>query len=634
MLQAANQRLPSCCFTRIRAYIKTGWLSALLLMPLISVAEELTGPFRMEAVVDNPPAPEIGKAVSLFTFFDTNGKASQLDNDPGIIATVIAVRDTTCPVSQKYGPATARMEQAFAARGVRFLYLNLNPNDAISDMRREIERFGFTGRYIVDRNQQIGVLLDVRSTADVFVLDGQLRLAYRGAIDDQYGIGFARETASRHYLKDALQAVLAGSQPAIASTLAPGCFLKPGLPSKAGSDLVWYRDIESIVQTHCQECHRPGEIGPFPLLSYTDVAGRKEMIRFVLQNRIMPPWFAAPGSGPWTNNLQLSDTDRAVLLSWIDAGAPAGNPQDGPPPRQWINGWRNGEPDAVLQIPEPIHLPAEGVIEYFYATIKTDFDEDKWIQGFEVRTNVPRSAHHILMFLDRPETDDSELFEEEGMASDVQMPGGWALDGFFAGTIVGAGGIRYPDGMAKRLPKGAQLRVQLHYTASGVAAVDQPVIGLKFADEPPRQEIRTLAASKFMFSIPAHAPNHAIKASYKLEEDGIIIGYLPHMHLRGKAFRYVLERPDGSRKTLLEVPRYDPNWQLLYQLESPLVIENGSVLHATGWYDNSADNPANPNPNHSVGFGLQVWDEMMIGYFDWVTANPDHRAAKSASILP
>ncbi len=581
------------------------------------------GPFRVEPLVQSAPGQDIGQPLIDFPFTDINGSAGRLSDVLAAAATVIVARDTGCPVSQKYAPGIGRLQAQYSSQGVEFLYLNLNPRDSLQAMRADHAQFGSSGRYIADRDHRIGTMLGVRSTGEVFVLDSKGRLVFRGAIDDQYGIGYTRVSAGRTYLRDALNALLAGRLPEVSATTAPGCYLNPGHDEKIMGELSWYRDIERIVQDRCQACHRPGEIGPFSLLSYEDIAARKEIVRFVLKNRIMPPWFASPESGPWLNKLRLSEDERSRLLAWIDQGMQKGKPEDGPEPRQWVKGWRIGKPDAILKLPEPVELPAEGVIPYQYAIVPTDFGEDKWVTGFEVRTRVPRSAHHILVFL-RPAADSMEAVfgREEGSAWDYPTRGGQALHGFFAGSIVGAGGTRFPAGVAKRLPKGASLDVQLHYTASGVAATDQPEIGLLFADEPPQQELKTLAASSTFFRIPAHSSSHVVKAQHRFLDNGMISGFLPHMHLRGKAFRYELEDTDGNRKILLDVPRYDPNWQLLYQLTTPIEVRSGSVLHATAWFDNSAANPANPDPDKTVFFGDQVWDEMMIGYFDWIARKP------------
>lgn len=436
------------------------------------------------------------------------------------------------------------------------------------------------------------------------MLSSTRELLYRGAIDDQYGIGYARAAPLHHYLRDAVESLLVGELPGIAATTAPGCFVDLSPRAVATTGLTYYKDIAAIVQNNCQHCHRPGESGPFPLMSYEDVAHRRETIRFVLQNRVMPPWFAAPGTGPWKNDRRLTDTDRETLLAWINDGAPAGDLQDAPAQRQWPAGWRIGKPDIVFEVPEPINIPAQGTMPYQFAVIRTDFEDTRWVRGLELRSNTPELVHHILVFRVPRDFDMDQRFEV-------------LSGGYFAVLAPGTGPLLYPDTMAKRLPRNYDLLFQIHYQPNGTPGLDQPRLGLKFAEQPPLYEIRSSAATSRAFVIPPGATSHKVVARSKLREDARLISFAPHMHVRGKAFQYELQHADGNRETVLRVPRYDFNWQLVYELETPLSASAGSEIIATGWFDNSRENPLNPDPDAVVRFGLQAYDEMMIGYYDW-----------------
>jgi hypothetical protein len=367
--------------------------------------------------------------------------------------------------------------------------------------------------------------------------------------------------------------------------------------------------VSRIVQRNCQECHRPGEAGPFPLLTRGDLESNAEMIRYVVEARTMPPWFAGEGSVAMHSDRSLSQGDREDLLAWIDAGMPKGDASDAPIDRKWTDGWRLGTPDQVVEVPKTFKVKADGWMPYVYWRVDAGIDRDRWIRGFEVRVDQPQVVHHVLVFCEYPQ--DHPRYRDRPRVRN-------GLSGYFAAMVPGQGHLAYPDGTAKFLPKGSKLRFQVHYTPNGEACEDRPRVGLFFNDGPPARELRSRAAFDVRFKIPPGASNHAVHAAVTFRRPGHIHALMPHMHVRGKAFRYELELPGGEKRLLLDVPRYDFNWQLAYRLREPLLVPAGARLRATAWFDNSAANPANPDPTKTVHFGEQTWDEMMIGYFDWV----------------
>jgi mono/diheme cytochrome c family protein len=392
---------------------------------------------------------------------------------------------------------------------------------------------------------------------------------------------------------------------AVPATSAEGCLVAPPPDATPATGPVTYHArISRLVQQNCQTCHRTGGVAPFALERYEEVRAYAPMIRFVVESGRMPPWFAHPEGGTGANDRSLSERDRRDLFAWIDAGMPEGNPRAAPLALRWAEGWNIGEPDAVIPILEPFDIPAEGVVEYQYMYVKTDFPEDRWVQALEIRPTAPQVTHHVLVFVEAPDAE--------------RRQGGIA--GFFAGYAPGNNGVIFPKGMAKRLPAGAWLKFQLHYTTNGVAATDRSALALIFADEPPEREVRTRSAYDHEFVIPPGAPRHEVAGEHSFRDDGYILELFPHMHNRGAAFRYELVHEDGRVEHLLEVPRYDFNWQLAYKPDRPIFAPAGSSLRAIGWFDNSAANPANPDPAAEVRFGEQTWEEMMIGYFDWVPA--------------
>jgi FAD/FMN-containing dehydrogenase len=398
-------------------------------------------------------------------------------------------------------------------------------------------------------------------------------------------------------------------------TVVAGCTVQPGTggmepsPMAAADGVTFHNRVAGILQENCQACHRADGGAPFALEEYEEVFAMREMVRNAVQSRRMPPWFADPAVGHWSNDASLPQADLRDLLAWIEAGAPAGDPRDAPAPKTWPVGWNIGEPDYVVRIPEPIKVPATGRFPYQNVEVKTSFTEDRWVQGMQIRPTAPAVVHHVLVFIDEPPAPGERPRQQN------------ALEGFYAAYGPGGFGIVYPDGMAKRLPAGATLRFQLHYEPLGEELIDRTEFGFVFADSPPAKIIDTGAAAEPRFVIPAGHPNYPVSAEYHFDEPLELLGFVPHMHIRGKAFRYELIHPDGREEVLLNVPTYNFHWQLEYLLETPLKVAAGSRLRATGWFDNSPENPHNPDATRDVPFGPQTDDEMMIGYFHFLRDN-------------
>jgi hypothetical protein len=558
----------------------------------------------------------IGRRVEDLSFVDLDGKAGRLSDWRDRKAVVICLTSTTCPVARKYGPTLVRLAVEFQGRGVEFLAVNVSESEVERAMREALaaaRAAGYRGRYVADRGQKLGKALGARSTTEVFVLDRARTLVYRGAVDDQFGLGYAIESPRANYLRNALEAVLNDDRPAVEATTAPGCVLELGdRPASSAAPITYHNRISRIVQNNCAECHRAGEPAPFTLTSYADVKDHGAMIKKVVGKNIMPPWFGRSEVSAFHNDRSLSLSDKADLVGWIESGAPEGDPADAPVARRWATGWRIGQPDMIAQVPQAQNVPASGTIPYRYASVKTNLEEDRWVQAMEIRPSAPQVVHHILVFVELPRTDPRR-------AQFRGHRGG--TNGYFAGMVPGQGHIVFPEGTSKLLPKGATLVFQIHYTTNGQAAQDRPRIGFKFAKGKPEHEVVTAATSNRFFEIPAGADDHAIAASHTFFQPVRLLSVNPHAHVRGKAFKYELIRPDGTSQVLLDVPHYDFNWQLEYQFTTPVDVPAGSRLLVTGWYDNSRANPANPDPTKAIRWGDQTWEEMMIGYFTGYVVN-------------
>ena len=566
-------------------------------------------------------APEIGRAersrlgeiIVDHEFLRIDGSRSKLSEYAQGQALAIFIRDTTCPIGKKQGPSIARIEAELTQQGLRVLFLNPVVSDDVAVMKSEKALFGFQGAYIDGRDRVMARDLVATSSAEVFLLDAERRLLYRGAIDDQYGLGYVNNKPKVRYLIDAVAAYSKGEKVAIPATTAPGCYIDlreevAATTNDSKTALTYHRDISPIFQKSCQNCHREGENGPYNFVTYKDAIGHKGMIHHMVETRKMPPWFASDDvGGPWRDDLRLAKEDREAILKWIDDGCVEGDPADGPEPLPFVEGWKIGEPDAVVQVSQKIRVPAEGVVQYQYPVVQTDFGEDKWLRKIELRNDHPEVLHHILVF----------LYTDKYQDTDPRYLGRLALQGYFAILSPGVAPIEYPGDRAKLLPKSSRLLFQIHYNAVGREVFDQPKLGFVFADGPPKHAIECSAASSQDFIIPAGAGNHPVSGEFLLPQKSRLFGWLPHMHEIGKSFAMDLIYPDGRVEPVLRVPEFDFNWQMAYRLQTPVDVPAGTRVRATGWYDNSPSNPA-AQPDAPVYFGLQTTNEMMIGYFEWM----------------
>ena len=583
-------------------------------------------PPRYEPGTESPrQAPEIlrgadhgvGRMVADFSFTDLEGRARRLSDIAGREGVVIALTSPSCPIAKRYLPSLAELDREYSAKGIGLLLIAPTATDTAEQLRAALRSASIDAPCAPDPLGTLSKTLGARSTTDVFVIDQRRTLVYRGALDDQYGLGYSLEAPRHRYVASAVDALLGGRRPAIAATEAPGCVLdlarSPIVPVSGA--VTYHNRISRLLQAHCQECHRAGGVAPFALGTYDEVVGKAGMIRRMVERGVMPPWFAAPpekgAHSGWLNDRSLPEQDRVDLLAWLNSDRPAGDSNEAPVPRQWPGEWAIGEPDAIYQIPNPIDVKATGVMAYQNVDVDTGLTEDRWVRALQVRPTAREVVHHVLVFA---RTGKGRRGEDDG------------INGFFAAYVPGNDHVIYPDGFAKLLPAGARLHFQIHYTPNGTAARDQVRLGVSFLKQRPEHVVQTAGIAATRLNIPAGAEHHPESASIPVPREVRLLGLFPHMHVRGKAFRYEVILPDGTARTLLEVPRYDFNWQLGYRFAAPPLIPAGSKVRATGWYDNSAQNPANPDPTKNVRWGPQTYDEMMIGYVEYFLPGAGEKA--------
>jgi len=374
----------------------------------------------------------------------------------------------------------------------------------------------------------------------------------------------------------------------------------------------FHRDVNPILASRCQSCHRTGEAAPMPLMTYKQVRPWAKAIReAVIANR-MPPWHADSSVMKYANDLSLTETQRRVLVEWVDGGCVEGDASTAPKPADFTEGWRISRPDVTFTLPEAVRVPASGVLEYQYFVVDTGFTEDKWVEMAEVRPSARTVVHHAIVSVRAP--DDH----------------GWWGGQFLAGYAPGAAPQIWKSGVARLIPARAQLIFQMHYTTNGKAQEDRTQVGLVFARTAPRERVLAMRAVNTWFTIPPREPNHRVDAAVTVHDEMKLAAVRPHMHLRGKSFEVRAVFPDGGSRVVLRVPKYDFHWQPYYYLETPLILPAGTRLECKAVFDNSANKPGNPNADEAVRWGDQSWEEMMIGWFDVLVPAGKQRPLSSA----
>jgi hypothetical protein len=397
--------------------------------------------------------------------------------------------------------------------------------------------------------------------------------------------------------------------------------------------VTFYKDVLPVLQKNCQTCHRPGEMAPASFLTYESTRPWAKAMKTAVLTKKMPPWFADPHYGKFANDRTMAESDIHTLVSWVDAGAPEGDAKDAPKALKWTQGWRIGQPDAVITMPIEYHIPASGTIDYQYIVVPTGFTEDKYVQMVEARPGNTKLVHHIIAFVREPgnpwmkdakpgvpyapkEPELSPEDQKKQEEAEANMPGipfpGDFLVGYAPGTIPEV----MKPGQAKLIKAGSDLVLQMHYTANGTAGTDISRVGLVFSKTPPSVRVLTINTANVTFSIPPGAPDTQVNAKMTLQQDATLVNFLPHMHFRGSSFEYRATYPNGEKEVLLRVPHYDFNWQLTYDLAREKKLPKGTVIEAEAHFDNSTNNRFNPDPTKEVHYGEQTWEEMMIGFFN------------------
>lgn len=543
-----------------------------------------------------------GDRIDNFRLLDQDGASHELYYLSDARAVVLMVQGNGCPIVRETLPVLREIRDRYRARGVEFLLLNANRQDGRDALAREATEFGIDFPILSDDLQLIGEALGVERTAEVFVIDPKTwRLVYRGAVDDRLAYGRQKPTATQHHLVDALDALLAGRPVVVPETAAAGCLIHfPERARNAEHAAISYTtSIAPLLQKQCVACHRAGGVAPWAMSSYEMVQGFAPMIREVIRTRRMPPWHADPHFGTFIGDRSLAPDDAKMLVHWIEAGAPRGT---GPDPlaaadTAWPE-WTLGKPDLIVEVPA-FDVPATGVVDYRYPRLSNPLGRDVWVRAVEIIPGDRAVVHHVLAGLRDPQAPQTEQVAQIAA---------------FGGYAPGKNAFWYPDDTGVLLRKEASLLFQMHYTPNGKAVRDVTRVGYYFAKEPPAFPLHLTFLMKGSLSIPPNTKAHTETVETVYDRPVMVYTLMPHAHLRGKASRFTAIYPDGRREVLLNVPKYDFGWQTTYVLAEPKVLPAGTRVVFDMTWDNSAQNPANPDPNRTVRWGDQTWDEMNAGW--------------------
>lgn len=565
--------------------------------------------------IDRAGQDYIPVPVENFKLLDHTGKAHELFYYADASAVVIMIHGNGCPIVRNALPDYQQLAETFQDQNIHFFLLNSNLQDTRDTISAEASSWGIELPILVDDDQLAGESLNLTRTAEVLIIDPKKQtIVYRGPLNDRISYERQKDNAKNHYVKDALQALLEGNTIYKAPEPTKGCLINFS-GREEHKDLSYIDDVVPILEAKCLACHREGGIAPWSMSSYSMVRGFAPMIREVVRLKRMPPWHADPNNGNWLEYRGLSTDERRKLVHWVENGAPGDSIEDPLPKLQQTKfEWSYGEPDLVIDAPS-FTVPASGLVEYQYFSVKNPLDRDVWVTAASVKPGDPQAIHHLY----------AGVGTEDGLSTEMEENHRATTDSYLTVWSPGSDRGKMPEGTAVLLPKGAPINFEMHYTPYGKKAVDKTQLALYFGEKP-KKILRYSEVVDHFLNIPAGVRDYEVQAYHYFERDVHIYTMIPHAHYRGKSSRFLLEYPDGAIETLLSVPYYDFNWQIGYSFPTPIKAPAGSrLIHQTS-YDNSVYNISNPDPTRDVPWGSQSKDEMLFGpfTFTWDDETPDN----------
>ena len=545
-------------------------------------------------------AAEIGEQVDELNFKDIRYLPRSLADFGDQKAYVLMFVNTNCPLVQRYLPVLMKLDATYRPQGVQFIAVNVGRDDTIKDMASHALEYGATFPFVKDVDGSVTRTLGVERTPEVVVLDSQMKIAYRGRINAQYRLGGVSPKAGRADLEEAIKEVIEGKTVSVRETPVDGCKITFARLPEPIEPVTYTRHVAHIMKKHCQTCHREDTAAPFGLGSYEEVSAQGEMVAEVVSEQRMPPWYAHPAVGKFKNDRSLTRTERVQIAQWLIAGMPEGDPKYLPEPYTVPESeWEIGTPDLIIKTSKPYTIPADGYVPYAYAILPYIFLQDTWIEAFEIKPHNPDVVHHC------------------NMAYGSMNGGKSGYETFITGYVPGGQAMdlaRIEPGIAYKIPARSVLGLQIHHVTTGKEEQSDISVGLRFAKSNVRKQSRHVILDKPMQIEPQH-PAWKVSDSKEIKENATVLGMFCHMHLRGKDMTFYAHQPDGKTQKLLEIPNYNFDWQLGYELNPGDVrVPAGTKIEAVAHFDNSAFNPYNPDPTRTVPYGQQTYDEMMNGF--------------------
>jgi mono/diheme cytochrome c family protein len=571
--------------------------------------QSATGAATSEAASAALPA-----MVDNFMLVDHNLVGHELYRLADAKAVVLISYGVGCPIVRNLAPALKELQAAYAGKGVEFLLVDSNNQDSLAAIQAEAKEYGIDMPILMDTNQLVGEQLGVTRTAEVYVIDPKTwKIAYRGPMDDRLDYGAQKAKADNPWAMNAINAVMSGGKVAQTTVASKGCLVD--FPERARraehAKISYVKQVAPIIERNCVACHQEGGIGPFTMTSYEMIKGFSPMIREVLRTDRMPPYNADPHVGKFSDSKNLTKAEVQTLVHWIEAGAPRGEGKDPLGAKRFVaEEWPLGKPDLVLDVPA-YTIPASGVVDYQRPYVVNPLTEGKWLRASTVKVTSRQGVHHILTgyLKDIP----------EGQANESR----WGVS--VGGYAVGAESEISPKNTGAYIPPGGAIGMQVHYTPFGKAETDKSRIALYFYDKKPELVMHNSVIVDNTIVLPAGEGRHKEIAYLEFPKDALLFSAFPHAHYRGYASDLTLQYPDGKKKLILALPRYDFGWQRHYTFAEPILVPAGSKLIATYTYDNSKRNPANPDPTKEIVWGDQSWEEMFYTAvrYRWVDETSD-----------
>jgi mono/diheme cytochrome c family protein len=618
----------------------------------------------LAAIVPAALSADKSPPINELTFRTEAGKSVAWKDLAGDKGTVVVFLSFDCPMSTSYTKSLSDLAKATAAKGIKFVGLCPCDEDAshVAKKAKEYE-VGFP----VFKDVQLAATdsLGATTTPQVFVLNAQNWVVYSGQIDDGYSKRLIRnKEVTQNYLNDAIGHVLAPKRAVPAKTEPIGCHIVRDAKRGTSTEVTYTKDVQAIIQNRCQGCHRPGEVGPFSLMTYKQAVNWADDIKDYTKSHKMPPW-KATGGKQFDGDRRLSEKEIQTIAKWVDNGCPQGDVKDAPPEKKFPEGWQLGKPDLVLTSNDDFILGPTGKDLFRVFVMPTNLTEDKYVVAVEVRPGNAKVVHHTLNFFDT--TGSARKLEEESREKlKANPPGPDAVDvgpGFSSSMGIGfrpspaqllsgkqpvgalggwAPGIMpkfMPEGTGFLLPAGSDFVMQMHYHRNGKREKDRTQVGLYFAKKPVEKPMLGLVApGRFKTDakpsaggvrfgglgyIPAGDSHFVARGGTVALEDCTLYTVLPHMHLLGKSVKITMTTPDGKTEIIIDVADWDYNWQEQYILKEPIKVKSGTRFDIEAVFDNSASNPNNPsNPPIDVRFGEQTTNEMLFGFLG---ATKDHK---------